>query len=575
MKLRLAFTCIVFQLSAFSQQGGRPPEISFLLQPAYAADPAAVIKILAAHGAKVKLRIPQIGVSVISMAEPTAPGVIKMLRASGLFTFVENDAIARPAAIPNDPLFSQQWHLGTVNAIAAWDIGTGSPAAPIALIDSGVDPAHPDLASKLVPGWNFLTASSNTADNYGHGTATAGVAGAIGNNVVGVTGISWRNPIMPLLVVDSTGSASYSNVVNAITYAADHGVRVVNISLGGTSPSSALQSAVDYAWNKGVVIFASAMNASTSTPYYPAACNHVIAVSATEPGDSLAAFSNYGSWIDLAAPGDNILTTNNGGGYGAWAGTSFSSPIAAGVAALVLGVNPALSASALVALIENNSDDIGVAGFDTSFGWGRVNAYRASAAALSTLPSDTTPPSVSITAPSIGSTVSGTVQIAGTAVDNIGVVRVELWADGQFISPCSLSFACAWSTSSTIAGSHTLVVKAYDSANNAGSATLSVTVATSAPTADSVAPSVQLQNPLNNTTLATPNVIISGTATDNVGVTQVSVFIDEVLGASFSGGAFSYQWNAKKSGSGLHTITVRAWDAAGNIGLASVSVRVR
>ena len=227
------------------------------------------------------------------------------------------------------------------------------------MIDSGVNPTHPDLASKLIPGWNFLLSNTNTADDLGHGTATAGTAAAATNDGIGVAGVGWMTPIMPLVVLDSTDSATYSNIASAITYAADHGVRIINISIGGTSPSSTLQSAVNYAWSKGAVVFAAAMNASTSTPYYPAACDYVLAVSATEPGNTLASFSNYGSWISLAAPGDTIYTTDNSGGYSTWAGTSFSSPIAAATGALALSINPKLSAASLVNLLEQNADDIG------------------------------------------------------------------------------------------------------------------------------------------------------------------------------------------------------------------------
>jgi len=186
---------------------------------------------------------------------------------------------------------------------------------------------------------------------------------------------------MPLVVVDANDFAAYSDIASAFQFAADHGVRVINASLGGPNPSDTLQIAVNYAWNEGAVIFAAAMNDSTDSPYYPAASTYVVAVSATDSNDHLASFSNYGNWITLAAPGTNILTTVNGGGYTYWNGTSFSAPIVAGVAALCLAVNPALSASDLVSLLKQTADDIGPPGFDLSFGWGRVDAFQAVSAA--------------------------------------------------------------------------------------------------------------------------------------------------------------------------------------------------
>jgi subtilisin family serine protease len=191
--------------------------------------------------------------------------------------------------------------------------------------------------------------------------------------------------MMPLVVVDENDLAAYSDIAEAIQYAADRGVRVINISIGGAVPSSTLQSAVDYAWSKGALIFASAMNTSSSDPYYPAACNHVMAVSATDGNDRLASFSNYGNWIAIAAPGVSILTTVNGGGYAYWFGTSFSSPIVAGVAALSLAVNPALTNAELVTILEKSADDIGPPpGYGASF-WGRVNAFNAVSAARQAL----------------------------------------------------------------------------------------------------------------------------------------------------------------------------------------------
>jgi subtilisin family serine protease len=214
----------------------------------------------------------------------------------------------------------------------------------------------------------------------------AGAIGAASNNGIGVAGVSWLSRIMPLLVVDEHDFAAYSHIAEAILYAADHGIRIINISIGGNGQSAALQSAVDYAWSKGALIFAPAMNYSVSTRYYPAACDHVIAVSATDSNDHLASFSNYGNWIALAAPGTGILTTANGGGYGYLSGTSFSSPIAAGVAALILAINPSLTNVQLVSLLERSADDIGDPGYDTSFGWGRVNAFRAVAVASQEAP---------------------------------------------------------------------------------------------------------------------------------------------------------------------------------------------
>ena len=346
------------------------------------ADPGATDRALRANRAFVKRYLPELRISVLDVPEDQSGAILQSLQRSGLFEYVERDFYAHTASVtPNDPDFGSQWHLATIAAPAAWAVTTGAASVVVAVVDSGVDGTHPDLSAKLVPGWNFLNNTSNTADDLGHGTAVAGTVAAATNNGIGVAGVAWNTMIMPLVVVDSNDYASYSNMAAAIQYAADHGVRIINLSLGGSSPSATLQNAVNYAWSKGATVFAAAMNNSSSTPQYPAACTNAVAVSATDTNDALASFSDYGNWITLSAPGNNILTTNPGGGYGYWYGTSFASPIAAGVAALALAVNPAMTNSALVSLLEQNSDDLGPAGYDMSFGWGRVNAYKAVTAA--------------------------------------------------------------------------------------------------------------------------------------------------------------------------------------------------
>ena len=338
-------------------------------------DPAAAA-VFARHGAHLRSRMDRLGASVIEVAPGTEESVAQSLRANPLFHEVELDYYARPAAAtPSDPIFASEWHLAKIQAPAAWDITTGA-STPVAVLDSGVDTTHPDLAGRLIAGWNFVTNSSNVTDTTGHGTAVTGVVGAVTNNGQGVAAGVWQNPIMPLVVVDSNDYAAYSNIAAAIQYAADHGARVISLSVGGSMASSLLQNAVNYAWNAGAVVVAASMNNSSSTPFYPAACANAIAVSASDEDDKLAGFSDYGSWITVAAPGTNIMTTTRGGGYQPWQGTSLATPVVASVAALAFAANPSLTAQQLVRLLEQNADDIGPAGFDNSFGWGRVNAYR-------------------------------------------------------------------------------------------------------------------------------------------------------------------------------------------------------
>ena len=569
MKLTIVSLAILASGALFAQP--RPAAHvpgRLIVQERTGADPDRVARAFMMQGTVAMRRIPQIGHYVLQIPEARVDRAIQSLLETGLFTFVERDGIAFAECVPNDAYFASQWHLATIQAPSAWDSSVGSAAQPIAIVDSGIDATHPDLASRIMAGWSFLSGNTDTHDQMGHGSAVAGTVAAATNNLTGVAGVTWANPIMPLVVVDPTGYASYSNIASAITYAADHGARIINISLIGTSPSSALQSAVNYAWNKGSVVFAAAGNSGSSTLNYPAACDNVVAVSATEATDTLASFSNYGSWIDLSAPGNNILTTTNGGGYGSWWGTSFASPIAAGVGALALAARPSLSASALVSLLEKNSDDLGVAGFDPSFGWGRVNAYKAVSAALAAPVNP--PPSVAISAPTAGSTVSGTATVSGSASGSLGISSVKFYSDGVLVSStASASFAFGWNAG-TVAGTHTLSVAAQDPAGNTGTASLTVTVAPPPPPVnDTTPPTVQITSPAGGVVTGKGNINVSAAAQDNVRVTQVCIYMDGTQSYCGLAAPYAFQWNPKKVSSGTHLITAKAWDAAGNVGVAA------
>jgi thermitase len=361
-----------------------PGRLLIALRPG--VDEGLLAQTLTRHRAVVRKHWAQISVSVLEVPEEASEAIKESLERTGLFQYVEHDQYAHLAEIPNDPSFASQWHLSRIQTPQAWDLTTGSPSVVVAVIDSGVYGAHPDLAPNLTPGWNFVKSNSDTTDVLGHGTAVSGTIAAAANNGVGVAGVTWQSRIMPLVVVDDDNLATYSNIAEAIQYAADHGVRVINISIGGPAPSLVLQSAVDYAWTKGALIFASAMNNGDSDPYYPAACNHVMAVTATDSYDHLASFSNYGTWVTISAPGVSILTTVIGGGYAYCFGTSFASPIVAGVAALSLAINPSLTNAELTSILEKSADDLGTPGYDASFGWGRVNAMGAVSAAKKALP---------------------------------------------------------------------------------------------------------------------------------------------------------------------------------------------
>src|SRR5215813_9168202 len=212
----------------------------------------------------------------------------------------------------------------------------------IAILDSGIDPTHPDLAAKLLPGFNLLSNNTSTGDWSGHGTLVAGAAAAISDNGVGVAGVAGQNNILPVVIADSTGYALFSTIASGITWAADHGAKVANLSYAAAG-SSTVVSAAQYAMSKGMIVILAAGNCGCFDS--TAASPYIVSVSATDSSDNLASWSSQGNFVDISAPGVSSYTTSNGGGYSAPSGTSLASPIVAGVAGLMMSANPSLSPS--------------------------------------------------------------------------------------------------------------------------------------------------------------------------------------------------------------------------------------
>lgn len=292
---------------------------------------------------------------------------------------------------PNDPDYSlYQWGLPRVNAPAAWVESTGA-GVTIAVMDTGVDLNHPDLAAKIAPGWDFTNDDSAPQDDHGHGTHVAGIAAAATHNYLGVAGLGWDARIMPVKVLDSNGYGYYSDIADGISWAADHGAQVINMSVGGDEWSQVLQDATDYAYRRGALVVAAAGNCADPMDYYPckthnptfypAANPNVLAVGATTASDVRASFSEYGDFVDVTAPGVSIYSTLWDDGYGSLSGTSMASPLVAGVAALAWAHRPALTNAQIASVIQGSATDLGAPGRDDEYGYGLVDAAEAVAAA--------------------------------------------------------------------------------------------------------------------------------------------------------------------------------------------------
>lgn len=527
-----------------------------------------------AQGASEIDEIAQIRVKRIKVPARIRDRVKAALAKNPHVAFVEENPVAEPTAVPNDSSYGSQWHLPKIQAPQGWDITTGAASFPIAIIDSGVDADHPDLASKLMTGRNFLDGTVNTDDTHGHGTSVAGAAAAVSNNGTGISGVAWASPIMPLQVLSPTTSALYSTIASAITWATDNGAKVINISLAGSTSSYTMENAINYAWNKGVIVVASAGNASTSAPYYPAACKNVVSVSATTSSDLKASWSNFGPTVDVAAPGASIYTTTKGGGYGSVNGTSFSSPITAGLIALIWSANPTLTNAEVVDILLQNTDDLGAVGYDDTFAHGRINAFKSVSVAKSFAPQpDVTAPTASITSPGNGATVSGSVAFNVAAVDDKAVSRVQFYLNDTLLgSDTSAPYSLAWNSAEVADGWHTLSARAIDSSNNLGASEL-VSVLVSNPTApvDATPPTVTINAPYPGKKVGKREAI-TVQAFDDQKVGRVEVYVDGKLRSSSSSGALSWIWNTSKESSGAHTLSAKAFDAAGNVSLDSMTV---
>ena len=521
-----------------------------------------------AHGGQKLEELSKINVHRIRVPAQALEAVENALSQRPEIKFVERNYRLSPDFIPSDPLYSSQWHLTKVSADLAWEISQGTASVVVAILDSGVDPTHPDLAAKLVAGYNFYNNNTVTSDVYGHGTKVAGTAAAICNNAAGVASPACQNRIMPIRVTDTTGAGYVSAIANGLTWAVDHGAKVMNLSFAGVAGISTITNAAQYVVNHGGVVVAAAGNCGCfdSTPENP----YIISVSATDSADNLASFSSQGNYVDVAAPGVGIYTTTTGGGYGAPSGTSFSSPLAAGVVALMMSVNPGLKPSQVESLLEANADNFGLPGYDTAYGNGRINAYRAvAAAATGSPPPDTTAPVTNIDAPSNGATVSGGVSVAVSASDNVGVTRVDLYVDSAlYASDTAAPYSFYWDTTKVGNGTHTLAAVGRDAANNAGtSTTVSVSV-NNAPAVSDTQPPVVTMNPPASAAKGN-RLTVTVNATDNVGVVKVELYLDGALVGTDASVPYSFTINTSKLAAGQHTLQAKAYDPSGNMGVSS------
>ncbi|HEX2697548.1 MAG TPA: S8 family serine peptidase, partial [Anaerolineales bacterium] len=263
----------------------------------------------------IKSTIPELDVYVLNVPKGQVAEAIGYLRGCSEIARADpNYLVEMTDVIPNDPGFANQYGLINIRAPQGWQINRGSAGVTIAIVDTGIEMSHPDLAPKLVAGHDFVNNDNNPDDDNGHGTHVAGIAAASTNNGSGVAGVSWGARLMPVKVLNAAGTGTYADVAQGIVWATNNGAQVINLSLGGPVPDSVLKNAVDYAYSNGVVVVAAAGNTGNNFVLYPAHYPNVIAVAATKYTNQRADFSSYGPEVSLSAPGDSIYSTQYGGG---------------------------------------------------------------------------------------------------------------------------------------------------------------------------------------------------------------------------------------------------------------------
>jgi subtilisin family serine protease len=474
------------------------------------------------------------------------------LRDNPAVAYVERDQIARIAATrPDDPYYANQWGLTRTDVPGAWDVTKGAGSTVVAVVDTGVRVVS-DLAGRVLPGRDFVNDDNNADDDQGHGTMTAGVIAARGDNGKGAAGICWTCKILPVKVLDNTGTGSYTDIAQGIRWAADQGADIINLSLGGDADLQLLRDAVTYAGDKGALVIAAAGNDGKSTRHYPAAIPSVLGVGAATSADARYSWSNHGSWVDIAAPGCNPAQARNGK-VGQFCGTSSATPFVSGVAALLASTSPAPTAATIGTALTSSAVKI-------SGGWvaassGRIDA----AAAMAALPAagDHVSPATSFRTPGGNSLVRGTVRVEARATDDVGVAKVQLLADGKVVGTDRVApYRFSWRPAGQ--GDVTLRLRAYDRGGNVSTAVRRVTV-------DNGGPAVRITSgPANGARNVRKTTYVTATAADPNGISRLELLVNGKVKARYAGATHRFQVQPARRGTVLK-VQVRAYDRAGNV----------
>ncbi len=515
-------------------------------------------------------KLEKLGITMLKVPLGSELAFSESLGAQTEIEFAEPDYILEPAEfVPNDPGYANQWHLQAIRGPEAWENSTGNGVV-VAVIDTGVDGNHPDLLGRALPGKNIVSDNDNTGDVMGHGTAVAGTLAAIGNNEIGIASVAHDAQILPVRISeDIDGIASFSDMAAGIIWAAENDARIANLSYAAAN-SATVQSAAKYMRNLGGLVFVAAGNDGTDPgwPNFP----DLIVVSATDASDALADFSNYGEFVDISAPGDLIYTTTKDGKYATLRGTSFASPIAAGVAALIFAQNPDVDPGVVAEIMQQTAVDLGDEGWDPAYGAGRIDAVDALVVADNTDPSDTIDPTAILLGPSDGEIVTGSISIGVITEDKHTVLGVDLYVDNVPVATdFDPPYEFLWDSDRYANGRHSISAQARDAAGNIGESA-NPTVVIGRAHLDDAGPKITISNPPHEA--AVDGIIeVSAFATDKNGVGSIKLVAN---GKMLCAGApnVSCEWDTRNLKIGDYIITAKATDSRGNIEVTSIDVTV-
>ncbi|MBL7256980.1 S8 family serine peptidase [Paractinoplanes lichenicola] len=543
------------------------------------ADRSAASRTMSAAGARVTTgdttatsALSAINAAHVSVPSGRSATMISALRSDPNVAYVEKDVRTKAFIVPNDPSFSKQNEMYTVKAPAAWDTTTGgSTPVIVAVIDTGFTNSY-EMAGLSVPGYDFANNDSNPADDEGHGTAVSALIAARGNNGKGMAGVCWTCKIMPIKVLDETGSGYDSDVAKGIIYAVQKGARILNLSLGSPQSSKVLADAVAYANMNGALVVAAAGNAGNTVKQYPGAYGDVLTVAAsnrcpqfssvpdcTTGTTTRSAFSSYNkagdSWVDVAAPG-TVLSMDRFGNYSTGIqGTSFSSPIVAGAAALIKSRNPGYTGWSLANAIYNGAAKRKLTN-------GGVNYGLLDIPASLNVPTDTVAPTATGITPGNGAVKRGTFAVSplGLKDNRSGIRNSTLWVNNKFVgysrnAPFGISY-----NFSSYKGPTKVELRIFDRAGNNKIVSSTITI-------DNTAPAVRITSAPKSGSKLKGKVTIGYTGSDAYGINRYELLLNgKVAQKHTNTTAFAFATTAVPS---KFTVQVRAYDRAGNSRLSA------